>query len=445
MRSLGDFCVGVAAFPDKHPGAPDLEADARRLVEKCDAGADFAITQFFFSADAYFRLRDRVAALGCDMPILPGIMPVTQTVIDHSAWPRCPARSFRRSWLPGWPRRGDDAAAVRAIGVEVASDLATRLLAGGAPGVHFYTLNRSTATLEIFASLGHRTRARTSSALDRRVSHSSSNASKTQISHSSRNGCSRRQRETPLVAGVDHPRQQRQVDLAVDRGDPHGQHHLLAAVQEDGCRERKLPRISTTYGAGSLTPATIRGRMMRSCSPHPSGSLPARVGGGPCQQRRARLGGLGGARASRSGGWSSIRSCGRSTSGGRRPDERATPSGAPTWRPASTCWRTAAADARRGAGRDRPRGEPLARWPSTAQLLPGLAEEVEHLLIPQASGGTLVTARITLHGPLALPALLPRWVFRTLTVRLLARAAEGDCASGRRRSRPSREPSRPAA
>ena len=157
VRSLGDFSVGVAAFPDKHPGAPDIETDARRLVEKSDAGADFAITQFFFSADAYFRLRDRVDALGCTMPILPGIMPVTQTSsIQRMA-------EMSGALLPaGLVDRlvavGDDTDAVKAIGVEVASDLATRLLAGGAPGVHFYTMNRSTAALDIFASLGHHSR-----------------------------------------------------------------------------------------------------------------------------------------------------------------------------------------------------------------------------------------------------------------------------------------------
>ena len=153
VSSLGDFSVGVAAFPDKHPGAPDLEADARRLVEKCDAGADFAITQFFFSADAYFRLRDRVGKLGCDVPILPGIMPVTQL----SSVQRM-AEMSGAVFPPELERRlleaGDDPAAVRAIGVEVASELATQLLAGGAPGLHFYTMNRSTASLEIFKSLG---------------------------------------------------------------------------------------------------------------------------------------------------------------------------------------------------------------------------------------------------------------------------------------------------
>lgn len=157
VRSLGDFSVGVAAFPDKHPSAPDVESDARRLVEKSEAGADFAITQFFFTADAYFRLRDRVAAMGCDMPILPGIMPVTQTS-SITRMAEMSGAVFPPQLAARLAEAGDDNAAVRAIGVEVASDLATRLLAGGAPGVHFYTMNRSTATRDIFASLGHRTR-----------------------------------------------------------------------------------------------------------------------------------------------------------------------------------------------------------------------------------------------------------------------------------------------
>jgi methylenetetrahydrofolate reductase (NADPH) len=153
VRSLGDFCVGVAAFPDKHPGAADLEVDARRLVTKCEAGADFAITQFFFSADAYFRLRDRIDALGCNVPILPGIMPITQSSSIQKM-----AEMSGALFPPELARRladaGDDPLAVRAIGVEVGSALATRLLAGGAPGLHFYTMNRSTASREIFASLG---------------------------------------------------------------------------------------------------------------------------------------------------------------------------------------------------------------------------------------------------------------------------------------------------
>ncbi len=155
VRSLGDFCVGVAAFPEKHPEAADLRSDARHLVEKCDAGADYAITQFFFDPDDYFRLRDLVAQLSCSVPIVPGIMPVTNVaqiermaLLSGAAFPQALAARLHEV--------ADDPVAVRAIGVEVASRLADVLLAGGAPGIHFYTLNRSTATREIFQALALR-------------------------------------------------------------------------------------------------------------------------------------------------------------------------------------------------------------------------------------------------------------------------------------------------
>jgi methylenetetrahydrofolate reductase (NADPH) len=153
IKQLGDFCVGVAAFPEGHPESADLEADACMLARKVAAGADFAITQFFFEADAYFRLVERAARHGCAVPILAGLMPVTDVrqierfaTLSGAAFP---------SWLADRLHAvEDDAAAVRAIGVEVATDLADTLLAGGAPGLHFYTLNRSTATREVYANLG---------------------------------------------------------------------------------------------------------------------------------------------------------------------------------------------------------------------------------------------------------------------------------------------------
>ncbi|WP_242418217.1 methylenetetrahydrofolate reductase [NAD(P)H], partial [Frankia sp. CpI1-P] len=152
VKSVGDFCVGVAAFPDKHPRSPDFDTDARYLVGKFDAGADYAITQFFFGADDYFRLVERVRALGCDKPIIPGIMPVTNVAqivrmaqLSGAAFP--PVLAARLQAV------ADDPAAVRAVGLEVATELSRRLLDGGAPGLHFITLNRSSVTREIFEAV----------------------------------------------------------------------------------------------------------------------------------------------------------------------------------------------------------------------------------------------------------------------------------------------------
>ncbi|HSP39763.1 MAG TPA: methylenetetrahydrofolate reductase [NAD(P)H] [Frankiaceae bacterium] len=152
VRSLGDFCVGVAAFPEKHPDSLDFDVDAQRLAEKFDAGADFAVTQFFFHADDYFRLRDNVVARGCDKPILPGIMPVTN-VKQIQRMAELSGAAFPVALADRLQKVADDPIAVRAIGVEVASELCRTLIDGGAPGVHFYTLNRSTATREVMATL----------------------------------------------------------------------------------------------------------------------------------------------------------------------------------------------------------------------------------------------------------------------------------------------------
>jgi methylenetetrahydrofolate reductase (NADPH) len=153
VRELGDFCVGVAAFPEGHPEAPDLETDAKFLALKAAAGADFAITQFFFDADDYFRLVERAASYGCTIPIVPGIMPVTN-VRQIQRFAELSGAAFPEDLARRLLAVEDDPEAVRRIGVEVASALCERLLAGGAPGLHFYTLNRSTATLEIYQALG---------------------------------------------------------------------------------------------------------------------------------------------------------------------------------------------------------------------------------------------------------------------------------------------------
>lgn len=152
LRERGEFCVGVAAFPEGHPESTSLDHDARVLADKQRAGAEFAITQFFFRSADWFRLRDRAAAAGCDMPIIPGIMPVT-SVAQIERFAKLSGAEFPPEVAERFADITDDPVAVRKLGVEIATQLCAELLDGGAPGLHFYTLNRSTATREVYRNL----------------------------------------------------------------------------------------------------------------------------------------------------------------------------------------------------------------------------------------------------------------------------------------------------
>ena len=152
-RAIGGFSIGVAAHPAGHPLSRDMASDRRFLAEKMTV-ADFAVTQFFWEADDYTSLVEELAALGIEKPVLPGIMPVTSLR-------QIPRMAAMGGPLPPWAVRmleeagesgGDEA--VRKAGIEMSGDLCRKLVDAGAPGLHFYTLNRSSATREIYASLG---------------------------------------------------------------------------------------------------------------------------------------------------------------------------------------------------------------------------------------------------------------------------------------------------
>ncbi len=147
-----DFHIEVAAYPEIHPQAKSPEADLQAFVAKVKAGADSAITQYFYNSDAYFRFVDDVYKRGVDVPIVPGIMPITSSTQLLRFSDACGAE------IPRWIRLrlqsfGDDTASIKAFGLDVVADLCEQLRNGGVPALHFYSMNQSAPTLEIVRRL----------------------------------------------------------------------------------------------------------------------------------------------------------------------------------------------------------------------------------------------------------------------------------------------------
>ena len=148
-----DFRIEVACYPEVHPQARSPQADLQAFAAKVRAGADSAITQYFFSAEAYFRFVDESRKLGLDVPIVPGVMPIISSTQLMRFSDACGAE------IPRWIRLrlqayGDDIASIKAFGLDVVTDLCERLRQGGAPALHFYTMNQSQATLGVLERLG---------------------------------------------------------------------------------------------------------------------------------------------------------------------------------------------------------------------------------------------------------------------------------------------------
>jgi methylenetetrahydrofolate reductase (NADPH) len=147
-----DFHIEVAAYPEVHPQAKSPQADLQAFVAKVKAGANSAITQYFYNSDAYFRFVDEVHKLGADVPVVPGIMPITSSSQLLRFSDACGAE------IPRWIRLrlqayGDDIASIKAFGLEVVSDLCDQLVSAGVPALHFYTMNKSLATSDVLGQL----------------------------------------------------------------------------------------------------------------------------------------------------------------------------------------------------------------------------------------------------------------------------------------------------
>jgi methylenetetrahydrofolate reductase (NADPH) len=152
-EETGDhFHIEVAAYPEMHPQARNFEDDLTNFVRKANAGADSAITQYFFNADSYFYFVERVRAMGVNIPIVPGIMPITNYSKLARFSDACGAE------IPRWIRKqleayGDDTRSIQGFGEQVITEMCERLLQGGAPGLHFYTLNQAEASLAVWNNL----------------------------------------------------------------------------------------------------------------------------------------------------------------------------------------------------------------------------------------------------------------------------------------------------
>jgi len=149
------FHIEAAAYPEMHPQARSPQDDLQNFIRKIRAGANSAITQYFYNADAYFRFIDEIHKAGVDAPVVPGIMPITNYTQLMRFSDMCGAE------IPRWVRLklasfGDDSASIRAFGLDVVTQLCDRLIAGGAPGLHFYTLNQAAPTIAIWQRLAGR-------------------------------------------------------------------------------------------------------------------------------------------------------------------------------------------------------------------------------------------------------------------------------------------------
>jgi methylenetetrahydrofolate reductase (NADPH) len=153
VRRLGNFCVGVAAFPYLHPRSEDEETDTRFFLQKVKAGAEFAITQMFYDADQFLRMRDRIAAAGCDIPIMPGLMPITNPkAMERGA-------DFSGAALPKVMQERleplvDDTAAFREAGIDLCAELSQKMYDEGVGNIHYISMNRHPAVVDVVRRLG---------------------------------------------------------------------------------------------------------------------------------------------------------------------------------------------------------------------------------------------------------------------------------------------------